>query len=527
MRAVVYSRFSTDRQTDSSIADQERVCAEHAERQGWQIAERYRDEGISGAAIGNRPGVRRLLEAAMARRFDALLVTDLSRLSRSMGDLTKEIDRLVSRGVRVIGVQDGYDSARRGHKLQAGLSGIMGEAFRDMVKDRTYAALESRAKERKPTGGRAFGYRDGKVDATEAAIVREIFGRYADGESWRQIADELNQRGVPSPGSTWNRSTRRAHGWQGSGVRVILRNERYRGVVHWNCSEWRKDPDTGKRQRVERPREEWISHTDESLRIVSEEIWQRVERRLSRTRLKDDPRLKSGGKPKYLLSGLLRCDACGSHYTITAKHRYGCLGHHDGRACSNAVSVGKDEIEGVLLRGPETGLAALLAPERVERIAKEMQDYYVERVRAIQARAVEAPRELQELGARIDRLRERLRKGDPDMPADEMQAAIDRAETKRRELEAQQPEARGSAKVLAMLPRAANLYRRQLLEGLDGDYRAALKTRVFLREWFGGKIRLEPLADGGLMAHWNQDLTALIRVAGSGTLGSCGSGGRI
>ena len=120
-------------------------------------------------------------EAALARRFDVLLVTDLSRLSRSQGDLSKEIDRFISKGLRVIGVQDGYDSARKGHKLQAGLSGIIGEAFREMVKDRTYAALESRAKNKKATGGRAYGYRDGQVDKGEAFIVREIFGRFADG----------------------------------------------------------------------------------------------------------------------------------------------------------------------------------------------------------------------------------------------------------------------------------------------------------------------------------------------------------
>jgi len=51
------------------------------------------------------------------------------------------------------------------------------EAFREMVKDRTYAALESRAKEGKATGGRAYGYRDGAVDKGEAYMVREIFGR--------------------------------------------------------------------------------------------------------------------------------------------------------------------------------------------------------------------------------------------------------------------------------------------------------------------------------------------------------------
>jgi DNA invertase Pin-like site-specific DNA recombinase len=104
-------------------------------------------------------------------------VADLSHLSRSQGELSKMIDRLVAKGIRVIGVQDGYDSARRGHKLQAGLSGMIGEAFREMVKDRTYAALESRAKEKKPTGGKAYGCRDSQLVPGEAAIVREIFAR--------------------------------------------------------------------------------------------------------------------------------------------------------------------------------------------------------------------------------------------------------------------------------------------------------------------------------------------------------------
>jgi hypothetical protein len=93
------------------------------------------------------------------------------------------------------------------------------------------SALESRAKEKKATGGKAYGYRDGKVDKGEAFIVREIFGKFADGASCRTIAAELNGRRIASPGSTWNRTERRVQGWMGSGVRVILRNERYRGVV--------------------------------------------------------------------------------------------------------------------------------------------------------------------------------------------------------------------------------------------------------------------------------------------------------
>ena len=45
------------------------------------------------------------------------------------------------------------------------------------------------------------------------------------------------------------------------------------------------------------------------------------------------------------------------------------------------------------------------------------------------------------------------------------------------------------------MPKAAELCRCEIMQGLDGDVRAALKARVFLREWFGRKPRLEPLAE--------------------------------
>jgi len=106
------------------------------------------------------------------------------------------------------------------------------------------------------------------------------------------------------------------------------------------------------------------------------------------------------------------------------------------------------------------------------------------------------------------------------MTADEIEAALARAEAKRQELQAQQPGAKQYTKVLSILPRAAELYRRQTAQGLDGDPRAALRARVFLRDWFGGKIRLEPLPDGGLMAHWNENAAALLRTAALGTFGS-------
>lgn len=251
-------------------------------------------------------------------------------------------------------------------------------------------------------------------------------------------------------------------------------------------------------------------------RIVSDDLWGRAQRRTRPARHHE--RYRAGGKPKYLLSGLLRCGVCDAHYTITDAVSYGCSSYHDGHACSNSIRVRRDRVEEALL-GPIRN--DLLAPERVAQMAKEMQEYYLDRVRAMETRATEAPQELQELAARIERLRDRLKRGDPDMTADELQAAIDRADGKRRELQEQQFAAAPPPRVLSILPRAAELYRRQVALGLDGNPPAALKARVFLREWFGGKIRLEP--DGGpddLIAHWNQNVGALLK--GPGTSGSEG-----
>src|SRR4051812_16209465 len=110
IRAVVYARYSTDRQTESSIEDQLRVCRDFITSRGWTAIAEHSDRGISGAALGNRPGLKAAFEQLVAG--DALIVNDLSRISRSQ-DLAPLLARLRHRGVRVIGVQDNFDSETR------------------------------------------------------------------------------------------------------------------------------------------------------------------------------------------------------------------------------------------------------------------------------------------------------------------------------------------------------------------------------------------------------------------------------
>lgn len=101
----------------------------------------------------------------------------------------------------------------------------------------------------------------------------------------------------------------------------------------------------------------------------------------------------------------------------------------------------------------------------------------------------------------------------------ELQAAIDRAEAKRKELENQQPAAKASAKVLTLLPRAAEEYRRQVARGLDGDPRAALKARVPARV-----VRREN-QDGAATGRRAHGALESERNCAIARLRTCGSGG--
>lgn len=112
--------------------------------------------------------------------------------------------------------------------------------------------------------------------------------------------------------------------------------------------------------------------------------------------------------------------------------------------------------------------------------------------------------------------------GDPDLACDELQLAIDRAEQQRQNLLDAQPAAKQSVKVLSMLPRAAEAYRRQFAEDLSGNPREALKARAILRAMLG-EIRLVPSEDGALWPQYEMHPAALLRQ----DAGTCGSGGTL
>ena len=328
MRTTIYARYSTEHQTESSIQDQLRRCRDFAAARGWTVVGEHTDEGISGAALGNRPGAQAAL--ADLQPGDVLLIADTTRLSRSQ-DLAPLLARLRHRRVRVIGVLDGFDSDSRTARMQAGLSGIMSEEFRAQIASRTHSALDMRARTGGATGGKCFGFDSaGQIVEPEAELVREVFRRAAAGEPMRTIAADLNARGVPAPGAGWSRKSRRTDGlWLNTAIHSMLGNERYVGKVVWNRSVWRRDPDTGKRIREMRPESEWV--VSEGPAIVDRDTWERV-------RAAASPRKsfggRPGGSPRYLLSGILTCGVCGRKLVTTGQNGawYYCGTHKAGKA---------------------------------------------------------------------------------------------------------------------------------------------------------------------------------------------------
>jgi site-specific DNA recombinase len=298
------------------------------------------------------------------RSGDVLLAADLTRLSRSQ-ELAPLLDRLRFRGVRVVGVLDGFDSESPQARMQAGLSGLMSDELRASIRVRTHSALQMRATNGHPTGGKVYGYTAaGEIAEIEAVIVREIFERTAAGESMRGIANDLNARGIPSPGARWNRTERRHDGrWLISALHSMLRNERYIGRLYWNRSTWVKDPDSGNRVRRERPESEWTCTQCPSL--VSPEIWAKVQVRMKE---RATGSRRGAGLRRYLMSGLLVCQRCGGQFVATGKNgsHYTCSTHSQGgeSACPVAGCIPRPLAESLVL---EPIQRELLSPEAVGR----------------------------------------------------------------------------------------------------------------------------------------------------------------
>lgn len=371
-KVAIYARYSTDKQDARSLDDQFRRCREYAARNGHEVVREFSDGAQSGASM-HRPGLKALLEEAGRRpnEFTTILVDDLSRLSRDVGDTWRIVfGQLHAAGVRLVGVADGVDSASRNARVDIGIRGVLGAAFLEVVKTETHRGLEGRALKGFHTGGTCFGYTTvpepspedpehprmlPKVDEEQAVTVRRIFALYAEGVGLRKIAEALNAEHVAAPQDGSSKKVA-GRGWSCSQLHSMLRNGRYIGRITWNKREWIKID--GKRRPRLRPESEWRVREEPALAIIDAATWARVRER-NAANARGPGRPGRSGYLDHVLSGLLRCGACGSPLSIVSRKQkarrtysqYGCSArHHKGPSiCGNGQTIGEARLTEAVL----------------------------------------------------------------------------------------------------------------------------------------------------------------------------------
>ncbi|HRP27457.1 MAG TPA: recombinase family protein [Burkholderiaceae bacterium] len=415
-RAALYARYSSDNQRRTSIDDQLRLARQRCEREGWRIVAEHHDAEISAATpVEQRPGSRALVAGALAGAYDVLVLEALDRLARNLGDQERIVERLEYRGIRIVCTSDGYDSALDGREIARGVRGLFNAQYlRDLAK-KTHRGQAGQFARGRHVGGVQYGYRseptvDGlgrvlAVDAAQAAVVVRIYEAFADGASTRAIAHALNAEGVPAPrGGTWAVSCIQGSAARGLG---LLHAEIYRGRQTWNRRRWMKNPDTGRRTYVERPRDEWQVREAPELRIVSDALWQRVCERMRRAGAgvrRNGGKGGRGAAPRTLFgAGALRCAACGAAIVAINAQRYGCSARKDrGPAvCPSGATVKRDALERRLL-----GVLRdeLLAPAALAELQAEVRRLLAQHGKAARTERSTAKARLQALEGEIARV---------------------------------------------------------------------------------------------------------------------------
>ena len=392
---ALYARYSTDRQDTRSIDDQLRRCREHAAARGFVVAGEYSDAAISGAHL-DRAALQRMLGDVRKRGgppFKAVLVDDLSRLSRDLGDTWRIIfEDLALVGVKVIDVTTGMASDTAGARLTFGALALVNDTFLQLVRSETHRGLTGRALAGFWTGGKVYGYTTVEepnppdpehrrkipvLHSEESEVVRRIFTLFADGVSLKKIADTLNQEGITAP-HDHGRGHKIGRGWGHSTVRAMLLNRRYIGNWSWNNTKWVRVPGKRTRRKVARPEAERVVRDCPELAIIQKDLWDLVQARFRRT-MKASGRGRPAGTGTYvyLVSGLLRCGVCRGSMTVMGRRikagvryaTFGCTTHNQrGQAiCPNSLTISERKATAAIIGALQDALTDPLLAERFQR----------------------------------------------------------------------------------------------------------------------------------------------------------------
>ena len=483
MVAASYSRYSSENQREASLPDQDRACAAEITRQGWTTGPVFSDRALSGSS-SHRPDYQNLYEGVRCRAFDVIVTEALDRLSRDQEDLAALFKRCQFAGIRIFTLAEGWIT-----ELHVGLKGTMSALFLKDLAEKTRRGLRGRVLTGASAGGLSYGYDvvpvpEGQdrgaraVNAIEATVVVRILRDYANNMSPKKIAAALNAEKVAAPrGEGWSQSTINGNRRRGTG---ILNNELYVGFLVWNRLRYLKGPETGKRCSRHNPEDEWVVVEVPDLRIVEQELWDRVKERQAALDAKAKPAadgstFQSKQRPKTLLATLMRCGCCGGGFSKISTTHVGCSNSRNKgeTVCTNRRTVKLVDLEHKVL---DTLRTRLMAPELY---AAFLRGFTAEWNREQGARSVTQDGKRDELRRLKKKIANLVGAIADSGGSSAVYAALKEAEACQAALEAELATAEAPAPRL--MPNLANLYREKvaaLHEALDGEDAASARERV-------------------------------------------------
>ncbi len=282
MKAVIYARYSSDNQREESIEGQVRECIAFAERKGYTVIRTYIDRALSGTRADNRPQFQQMISDSMLKEFQYVIVWKIDRFSRDKFDSVKYKYALKSSGVSVISATEPIDGSPEGQMMESVFEGISVYYIKDLAQKTSRGMTENAIKGKFNGGTLTFGYtidenHHFQLDPVNAPIVLDVFTRYSEGETIRNILDGINSK----MSNSGRKFTYHFLNW-------MLNNRRYLGEY--------KFQDTINNEAIPP--------------IISQELFDKCQHRLNVNKHKAGS-FKTN-KEKYLLTGKIFCGICGA-----------------------------------------------------------------------------------------------------------------------------------------------------------------------------------------------------------------------
>ena len=230
MKIAAYCRVSTEKEAQiDSLEKQIEFFNDFTKKNGYELYKLYADEGISGKQIKHRKQFQQMMEDAKHKKFDKVVVKDVSRFARNTVDLLQSVRELKSYNVQVDFLNNGEVMEGGSEFILTILGAMAQQESANMSKRVKFGKDITAQKGRVPN--LVFGYDKIpnerytlKINEEEAKIVKEIFERYVyKGIGTTKIAWDLNDRGI--------RTKKTKSKWVQTSIVRMLKNPIYTGRV--------------------------------------------------------------------------------------------------------------------------------------------------------------------------------------------------------------------------------------------------------------------------------------------------------